>query len=90
MTITSISEDIKKEVKRCIDKGIEAVNKYGSNCIELNIDYSNEDDFKGVIMFHSRHNSFSICELDVDLNNDEIKDYVMKEFEEAEIDICEN
>lgn len=90
MTITSISDDIKKEVIKCIIKANEAIDKYGANCIELNIDYSNEDDYKGVIMFHSKHNSFSICELDIDLNNEEIKDYVIKAFENAEIDICEN
>lgn len=90
MTVTSISYDIKKEVNRCLEKAVEAIERYGKDSIELNIDYSNDDDFKGVIMFHSKHNSFGVCELDVDLNNDEIKDYVIKSFKTADIDICEN
>lgn len=88
--LTSINNELKEEVKRSIDNANKAIDKYGRNCIELNIDYSNDEEYEGVIMFHSRHNSFKICDVDVDFNNEEIKDYVIKEFNKAEIDICEN
>lgn len=90
MTITSISDDIKKEVKRCLTKAINAVGEYGIDSIELNIDYSNDDDYKGAVMYHSSNNSFGICDLDIDLNNEEIKDYVIKAFKDCNIDVCEN
>ena len=51
-------------MKNIINTIIEAEEKYGSNFIDVIIDYDNNDIPKVFVMYHDRHNSFAVNTFD--------------------------
>lgn len=80
-------EDLVKDTKEALEEAFKAIEKYGSDKVELLI---NKEEDELYVHYHSKYDSVEIYVFTgYTLKNDFVLNYIKGEFEKAEIDICE-